>query len=185
MKKILLLLVLTSTSVFGQVISQSGANNAKDKLFQALVVRLYWQEDVMNILYSRGDSAQAEERMREIAAENREIRDAFKNEYHLGPVYFINAQDSKKLIEGDHENLFTDVNGDTVNTKINAFLVADFSTSRNLALEGLNVWDWQDGQWVHPPTPFPSYISLYGFFHLHKRSYGEMVELFNGKFVSR
>lgn len=177
------LALFTSLPSFSQI-SFSAADEAARKLREGvLIVRLYDKSDQIDYLMEKGHEQMAEKVRQETRLENKAIVDAFVNEYHVGAVYFMNAEDSRALADNEWNGILRDSWGETVNIEPLPYLVADISRSKNRGLNGLNIWYWEEDQWVHPPTPFPSHISAYGFLNLYHRTYSEMVELFNSRFI--
>ncbi|GGH66109.1 hypothetical protein [Phaeocystidibacter marisrubri] len=163
-----------------------GAKQRADHLRSGvLIVRLYDDGDRIDYLRSRGMNDKADDYAQINAAENREIRLAFQEEYTFTPVYFIMAKDSRNLADSNWTDILTNAAGDTVQIKPTSYLLADFSTTKRNGLYGLNVWEWEETEWVHPPNPFPYHISGYGFLRLTKRTFSEMVEKFNSHFVEK
>ncbi|NVK27425.1 MAG: hypothetical protein HWE14_05240 [Flavobacteriia bacterium] len=182
--KYLLTLLLAVTSLFGSAqIDPDGAKECVEKLRTGtLIVRLYYQSDKIELMQQE-DPEGAEAYKAEVDRNNLAIRQAFANEYTAGRVYFINSDHSGELISGDWEGIIMNAEGETVEIPYMPYLVADISRSKNLGLEGLNIWDWDGEEWIHPPSPFPAYVSQYGFLGLYVRSYSEMVSKFNSNFV--
>lgn len=175
--------LLLSIFTFGQIDFEGAKQRADQLRSGVLIVRLYDDSERINYLRGRGMNEKADEYAQENAAENREIRLAFQEEYTFTPVYFITAKDSRKLADGNWASILTNSAGDTVDITPTSYLLADFSTTRRNALYGLNIWEWNESEWVHPPNPFPYHISGYGFLRITKRTYSEMVEKFNSHFV--
>lgn len=176
-------LAIAAFTSYGQI-SYSGSQAAFNKLFEgALVVRLHEQLPKQRVLEARGDSAELLRLQNEIEHENRQIREAFANEYTATPVYFIKAFETDRLIQGDWNNLLTNAEGEYVEVELSSYLLADFGETENLGLDGLNIWEWVDGEWRHPPQPFPSFISRYGFLRLVTRTHGSVVSRFNARVV--
>lgn len=178
-------LLLAATSLLGSAqIDPEGARECVEKLRDGtLIVRLYYQEDRIELLREEKTPEMVDAYIAEIERNNLAIRQAFANEYTAGRVYFINANNSGKLVSGDWDGIIMNAEGEIVDVPYMPYLVADISRSKNLGLEGLNIWDWNGEEWIHPPSPFPAFISQYGFLSLYVRSYSEMVSKFNSNFV--
>lgn len=173
-------------SVWGNAqINYSGAKAAADKIHKGvLVVRLYQKTNQVNYLRELGKEQQATALENEVQKQNEEIMKAFETEYTFGKLAFMYADQSMDLVNGNWDSLLFDSEGSYLELDSMSFLVADFSVSKMQSIHGLNIWDWDatSGEWVHPPTPFPSQVQQYTLLGLIERSHSEMIKIFNDNF---
>lgn len=159
---------------------REGARQAMHTLKDGvLVVRLFWEEARVEHVRENGTDEEYLELVNEIDLRNKEIMDAFIEHYTVGSFCFMSSGDSEKLIGGDWDGIFYDAEGNKIIVDPCDYLVADISRTRNLSLKGLNIWEWDGRNWVHPPSPFPAFVSIYGFLSLSTRTYGEVVQRWN------
>lgn len=144
-----------------------------------LVVRLFWQHDRVEHLRRSGSTSEYEEVVEEINNLNQDIILAFHEHYTFGSVVFMDSDNSRALIDGEWEGIMHDFNGNTVEIEPMPYLVADFSQTKNMSLYGLNIWQWDGQRWKNPPSPFPAFISKYGFMGFVTRTHAEVVEKWN------
>lgn len=183
MKKLLTIaLAVIGLSTSAQI-SYEGAQEAHAKLLQgALIVRTFPQNDKLEYIRENQGEEAYEAAKAEIEADNSEIRKAFASQYTRGQVYFMSAEHSQSLIDGNWNGILTDQFGKTIEQVDSMpFLIAEFSVTKTMSLAGLNVYDWDGSTWTQPPTPFPSFVSKYYFIGIMNRSYAEMVERLNEK----
>lgn len=181
-----ILLSFFALHVSGQPEELSDAQKAAKAIDEGvLVVRLFWEEDRLDYLETNGTQEEYDEVAEEIQSYNQEIMDAFVDNYTFGDVVFMNAKDSQKLVDGEWEGILSDNKGNPLEIETTSYLVADFSSSKNLRLEGLNIWEWDGAHWVAPASPFPSFVSKYGFMGFTTRTPSEIVKRWNDQLLGK
>ena len=150
-----------------------------------LVVRLFWQKDRVEHLRRSGSVSEYEQVVEEINDYNTKIIEAFRSHYSFGDVAFMDSDDSRLLIEGEWEGILQDYDGNVLEIEPTDYLVADFSQTKNMSLRGLNLWQWDGQHWVNPPSPFPSFVSKYGFMGFYTRTPAEVVEKWSDLLMGR
>jgi len=177
MRKIFLFL-LVSFSLLGfaqEYTAEQLLSNAKNG---ALLFRLTTNTKKIEALKSAGKAKEALELAEKTKLDQAAWINAFTAEYHYGSVLFFYDYDARKIVDGDLSVVF-DKDLKLVNEKDLKFVVAGISETHNFSLIGIVLLT---PKMEDVPKKMPRFVSAYGFLHLSKKTFFQMVKELNTAF---
>ena len=147
-----------------------------------LLVKLYTRNNVVDALKERGRDEEAQNIEREQKFKNLAIANAFKNQYHFSPlVYFFYSDDSKKIMNKEFEDVLMDYNLQKFSSTPPMsliFYVAEFGNTEDMDINALVI---KDHEFNELRKPFPYYVKTFEGWWIFKRTYNEVVMIWNEK----
>lgn len=147
-------------------------DNAKNGF---LLFRLPTLSKKIDALQKAGRSEEANDVRTEIRADQLAWLKAFESEYNYGKVYFFYDYDAHSILAKDFSVVF-DWNGNYVENLGPDFVVAGPDQTETFSLDGILLLT---PEMEDVPKKMPRYISAWGFAHLNKKSYVDMVAELN------
>lgn len=146
--------------------------NAKEGF---LLFRLPTQSKKVEALRQAGKTEDADNLTSKMEADQQAWVNAFKSEYTYGKVYFFFDYNARAIAAGDLSSVF-DFNFNLEENLDQNFVVAGPDETETFSINGI-VLLTPDMKEV--PRGMPKFISAWGFAHLKKKSYFQMVQELN------
>lgn len=159
--------------------SQSSANAHKNIILLkngALFIKLKTSENVINGLIARGRKDEAEKIRTDQAMENKEIINAFKNNFKFCKVFFFYSNNSQKIKDGNYKGCLINTNNE-IDSTFNSidYLIGEFGQTETNRIDAFLI---EDKNFDQLKKPFPFLIRL-NKFGVATRSKDEMAKAVN------
>ena len=174
--KFILLALIFPLITMGQTDAASAIKILKD---HALIVKLIIPQKKMEALLNANKKEEMLAVEKETKMRHESLIQAFSTTYTYGKVYFIYTTDMGKLADGDASVLF-DTDGNKATSIPESWLFIELSESPERGVNGFIV---RDSQHYILAKPFPYFITQWGFLHLSKRTFPEMVADWQNKLI--
>ena len=137
--------------------------------------RLPTQSKKVEALRRAGRNEEGDALKGKMEADQQAWVNAFKTEYKFGEVYFFYDYNARAVAAGDLSSVF-DFNFNLAEDVEPKFLVAGPDETETFSLNGILLLT---PEMKEVPKKMPRLIKAYGFAHLHKKSYLQMVSELN------
>ncbi|MCT4624630.1 MAG: hypothetical protein N4A46_13495 [Schleiferiaceae bacterium] len=172
MKKLFAVLLMIPMAIVAQDFTpEQLLTNARNG---ALLFRLRTNAKKIEALKLKGRHEEAVKLEKQTQEEHNAWKNAFKEAYSFGKVYFFYDQDARKIANGTMNGVFT-ADGLSVEEKMD-FIVAGLTETENYSIDGMEILA---PNMKEVPKGMPSFISAYGFLRLSRKSPLKMVETLN------
>jgi hypothetical protein len=151
-------------------------DNAKNGF---LLFRLPTQSKKIEALRRAGQNEEGDKLKANMEVEQQAWVNAFKAEYDYGKVYFFFDYNARAIAARDLSSVF-DFNFNLEENLEENFLVAGPDQTKTFSLNGIVILT---PEMKEVPKKMPKFISAYGFAHLSKKSYFQMVKELNALFL--
>ena len=158
--------------------AQTEASTAMQQLKEgALIVKLIVPQKKLDALLSSNKKEEMIALEEETKMRHEQIIQAFETTYTFSKVYFILTPDIGKLADGDPTVLF-DTKGHSADQIPPSWLYIELSESPKRGIDGFVV---RDSEHFVLTKPFPYFVSQWDFLHINKRTYIEMLAIWQKK----
>jgi hypothetical protein len=170
-----LLFIAATFSTFSQSSANAHKNIASLKK-GALFIKLKTSENVINGLIERGRKDEAEKIRAELALENKEIINAFKNNFTFCKVFFFYSNNSQKIKDGNYTGCLLNTNYEIDSTFNGSdYLIGEFGQTETNRIDAFLIEDKNFNQ-LKKPFPFLIRLNKFG---VATRSKDEMAKAVN------
>ena len=174
--KLILLVLLFPFMTIGQTDAATAIKILKE---HALIVKLIVPQKKMEALLKANKKEEMLAVEKETKMRHESLIQAFSATYTYGKVYFIYTTDMGKLANGDASVLF-DKDGNKLSSIPESWLYIELGESPERSINGFIV---RDSEHYILTKPFPYFTTQWGFMHLSKRTFPEMVTDWQQKLI--